>query len=87
MKARTSNYMFTFDFNSVDDAFRLDTLRKAIKTLNKTRAPGMPRLRVTVRGRLGKNNPAYANYRGRFYGQVDMKDAVRADVYVHQRHD
>lgn len=87
MKNRTPHYMFTFDFNSVDDAFRLENLRKMIKTLNKTRAPDMPRLRVTVRGRLGANNPAYAKYRGRFYGQIDMKDAVRADVYIHQRHD
>jgi hypothetical protein len=87
MRKRTDNYIFTFDFNCADDAFRLADLRKTVALSNKMRIPGQPRLRVTVRGRLGKNNPAYAKYRGRFYGQIDMKDAVRADVYVHQRFD
>lgn len=87
MKPRTPAYQFTFDFRSVDDAMRLELLRSTVRKMNKTRPAGAPRLRVSLRGRLGKNNPAYSTtYKGRFYASIDMKDATRADVYLHTRY-
>lgn len=41
--------------------------------------------RVTLKGRLGKNNPAAAKYRGRYHFHVAMEDAQRIDVYIHER--
>lgn len=88
MKTRTPAYQFTFDFRSVDDAMRLELLRSTVRKLNKTRPAGAPRLRVSLKGRLGKGNPAYATkYKGRFYAGIDMQDATRADVYIHTRTD
>jgi hypothetical protein len=40
---------------------------------------------VTVRGRLGKNNPMAAKYRGRRNHMVALADAQRFDVYIHER--
>ena len=42
------------------------------------------RIKVSANGRLGKNNPAYAEkYRGRWNYRVKLEDAERADIYVH----
>lgn len=42
------------------------------------------RIKVSANGRLGKNNPAYAEkYRGRSNYRVKLEDAERADIYVH----
>ena len=42
------------------------------------------RIKVSANGRLGRNNPAYAEkYRGRWNYRVRLEDAERADIYVH----
>ena len=42
------------------------------------------RIKVSANGRLGKNNPAYAEkYRGRYNYRVKLEDAERADIYIH----
>ena len=42
------------------------------------------RIKVSANGRLGKNNPAYAEkYRGRWNYRVKLEDAERADIYIH----
>lgn len=40
--------------------------------------------RVSLKGRLGKNNPAAAKYKGRFQS-IPLVDAQRIDVYIHER--
>ena len=41
------------------------------------------RIKVSANGRLGKNNPNASKYRGRYNYRVKLKDAERADIYVH----
>ena len=41
--------------------------------------------RVSLKGRLGKNNPAASKYKGRCNFHVAMEDAQRIDVYIHER--
>ena len=42
------------------------------------------RIKVSANGRLGKNNPAYAEkYRDRYNYRVKLEDAERADIYIH----
>ena len=48
--------------------------------------PKVPTLhRVTLKARLGKNNPAASKYKGRYNFHVAMEDAQRIDVYIHER--
>ena len=48
--------------------------------------PKVPTLhRVTLKARLGKNNPAASKYKGRYHFHVAMEDAQRIDVYIHER--
>ena len=48
--------------------------------------PKAPTLhRVTLKARLGKNNPAASKYKGRYNFHVAMEDAQRIDVYIHER--
>ena len=83
MKNRTSsNYMFTFNRGDVDGVNRLKELRKQYA------GSGM---RVCVKGRLGKNNPAAATYKAKAkykwnaYQTINLADAARFDVYVYMR--
>ena len=92
-KLRTSSYVFTADPLCADDMFRIELVRKSISAANaiakKTAAytNTKPKLyRVSVKGRLGKNNPASANYHYFQMGGIRMKDAARFDVYIHQKH-
>ena len=41
--------------------------------------------RVSVRGRLGENNPMAGKYRGRYHYMIALADAQRFDVYIHER--
>lgn len=43
--------------------------------------------RVSLKGRLGKNNPNAPMYAKRYHFHVSLQHAVRIDVYVHERHD
>ena len=43
----------------------------------------MPRYRVSLKGRYGKNNPNYCSWRGN-NGSVPLEHAERVDVYIHR---
>jgi hypothetical protein len=91
MKQRTDNYVFTADPMSVGDMQQIAVVRKTVATSNKLakqRAKWKGEkpviYRVSLKGRLGKNNPAAAEYVGRFQS-ISLADAQRIDVYVHER--
>ena len=48
--------------------------------------PKAPMLyRVSLKARLGKNNPAYeAKYKQQWIKAIKLEDAARIDVYVHE---
>lgn len=83
---KSKRYQFT---GYIDDAlsyFQLAELRKAVKTINKL-SKGQ-KYRVEVRGRLGKNNPAYeSSYKYTWNGTsyIRLADATRYDVYIYER--
>jgi hypothetical protein len=91
-KPRTEAYVFTADPLCADDMFRIELVRKSISAANavaKQKAlytNEKPKLfRVSVKGRLGKNNPASVNYHYFQMGGIRMKDAARYDVYIHAK--
>lgn len=92
MKQRTPNYIFTADPMSVNDMQQIEIVRKTVRTSNmiaKQRAKWKGEkpviYRVCLKARLGKNNPAYAKYRGQWVKSIKLEDAQRIDVYVQER--
>ena len=89
MKNRTSSsYRFTFAVNDQAGYEKLESLRKEIAIRNR----GGERLRVCVKGRLGKDNPAAIIYQERAkrmtfgaYQTIKLEHAGRFDVYVYMR--
>ena len=100
MKQRTPAYAFTVDPNSAVDMEKVEALRKGIKAVNAMNRlkvqwrGGEPELfRVTLKARLGKNNPAAPLYRSKRSGfngwgqqNVLLEHAQRIDVYVQRRY-
>lgn len=94
-KQRTDSYVMTADINSVVDMQSVEIVKKTVATSNKLarqRAKWTgekPTLyRVCLKPRLGKNNPAYATkYKHQWIKSIKMEDAVRVDVYIHERRD
>lgn len=103
-KKRTDAYVFTADVNSTVDMEKIDIVRKAVASINKSimqtymwqvrramyngqMVPKKPILqRVSLKARLGKNNPAYAaKYKQQWIKSIKLEDATRIDVYIHQR--
>lgn len=92
---RTSAYVFTADPLSCDSMQQINGVQATIRAVNAYhKLVGNPcRLRVTLKGRLGKNNPAAAKYRyatrpypwSNPYRTISIADAQRIDVYVHSR--
>ena len=83
MKTRFSkSYQFTGYDGDVESHFRLADLRKAVKSIN--RLSKDKKFRVEVRGRLGKYNPAYQEYKTKT-GYIRLIDATRWDVYLYER--
>lgn len=80
MAARTQSYKFTV--KSLDDE-RLAQLREFVRLTNKLREPGAYRRRVSVRARLGRDNPHRSVYSGRYHYAVAREHAAHFDVYVH----
>jgi hypothetical protein len=86
---RSETYRFTVE--SLTDP-RLVALRERVKHVNATNKhygleEEIPRFRVSVFGRLGKNSPQKALYAGRGrFGPFRIKNAhaSRFDVYVHE---
>ena len=90
-KSRTSNYVMTIDPNSTSDWERVSAIRAGIRAINYTalKYGSARRYRVTLKGRLGKNNPAYQEKYKKYNGiayHVNLQDAQRIDVYVHERY-
>ena len=94
MKQRTAAYVFTADVNSVADMQQIEVVRKTIATVNRRNREAakwsgkQPEIfRVTLKARLGKNNPAYAaKYRQQWIKSIKLEDAQRIDVYVQHRY-
>jgi len=99
MKKRTSQgYIFTASVDSAVDMEKIALVRKTVSLMNKQRADAIKRgkkfgyeprvglkMRVLVKGRLGKDNPNAVKYRGRgsaAYQTILMADAASYDVYM-----
>lgn len=82
---RTNAYIGTFYVEDASDMLELQELKKMVRNMNRMlKEDGYPhRFRLTLRGRLGKRNPAYPKYR---YGPCDvaLSDATRIDAYIHR---
>jgi len=95
-KSRVFNYQFTGYDGDTESHMRLAELRKAVKAINKLSKEGICDLdgpgkvmRVEVRGRLGKYNPAYEeSYKNTRCGTsyIRLEDATRWDVYLYERY-
>ncbi len=85
---RTPAYIGTFYVEDASDMLEMGELKKMVYNLNQMlREDSYPhRFRVTLRGRLGKNNPAYSKYRYQYGAGKDIKlsDASRIDAYIHK---
>ena len=93
-KSRTKNYFATAN-NDAEGLAAIKELRKTIKIQNlidRTMALQDPNFvpitrRVSLYGRLGKNNPNSDVYRYKFgngYQRIDIKHAATIDIYVTQ---
>ena len=102
MKARTDSYIFTADPLSVNDMQQIEIVRKTVATSNKlarrqAKWTGEKPViyRVTLKGRIGKNNPHAHIYRNKTtywgrkgdYQSIKLEHAQRIDVYVQRRFD
>ena len=93
MTHRTTSYVGTVtnDDRGLD---RIEAAREVIRALNKSLATSgsHKRYRVTVRGRLGKDNPNAHHYRrgGKHYrySSIDIRaeHSTHFDVYVQRRY-
>ena len=94
MKQRTDAYVFTADVKSVADMQQIEVVRHTVAAINRrnraaakwvTTEPEI--FRVTLKARLGKNNPAYATkYKHQWIKSIKLEDAQRLDVYVQRRY-
>lgn len=83
---KSKGYQFTGYAGDPEYYTKLAELRKAIKGVNK--ASSKQKFRVEVRGRLGKNNPAYkSSYKNTWNetSYIRLADATRYDVYIYER--
>ena len=92
-KSRVFNYQFTGYDGDVESHMRLAELRKAVKAINRLSKESFhgsgKKMRVEVRGRLGKYNPAYEeSYKNTRNGTsyIRLADATRWDVYLYERY-
>lgn len=92
---RTSAYVFTADPLSCDSMYQINLVQASVRAVNafNKRTGNSQRLRISLRGRLGKDNPAAVKYRlatrtyllGNPYQTIAIADAQRIDVYIHSR--
>jgi len=92
---RTSAYVFTADPLSADSMQQINLVQASVRAVNAFNklTGNSQRLRVSLKGRLGKNNPAAIKYRkatrtypwSNPYQTVSIADAQRIDVYIHSR--
>jgi hypothetical protein len=95
---RTNAYVFSADPLSCDSMQQINTVQRTVRAINaRNKLTGNPkRFRVSLKGRLGKNNPNAVKYRrvkgwatgyytGNTYQTIRLADAQRIDVYIHAR--
>ena len=97
---RSDAYVGTYWTESAGDMLEISKIRDVVKVINKQTKKAedrhkynpmtddyvsMPRYRVSLKGRYGRNNPNYCSWRGN-RGQVPLEHAERVDVYIHRRH-
>ena len=97
---RSDAYVGTYYTESAGDMLEISKIRDVVKIINKENKKAeyrhnnhpmsddivsMPRYRVSLKGRYGRNNPNYCSWRGN-RGQVPLEHAERVDVYIHRRH-
>lgn len=98
MKQRTSKfYVLTADVLCADSMQEINIVQRTVRAINaRNKLIGDPkRFRVSLKGRLGRNNPNAIKYRSRVgvpsiwraspYQTIRLCDAARIDVYVHAR--
>jgi len=88
-RPRTSNYIATINMKDPEDLKWLEYFRKNTKIVNKYYRNNQEekQIRVSLKHRLGKNNPNRSKYNFRRQSNVWIKeaDATYTDVYLHQR--
>lgn len=97
---RTDAYVFTADPLCSDSMRQIDLVQATVRAVNaRNKLSGNPkRFRVSLKGRLGRNNPNAAKYQHAQrlinrnfypwtnpYQTIKLADAQRIDVYVHSR--
>jgi hypothetical protein len=102
MKKRTDSYIFTADPLSANDMQQIEIVRKTVAVSNKLARQSAkwkgekPAIyRVTLKGRIGRNNPDAHIYRNKTtywgrkgdYQSIKLEHAQRIDVYVQRRWD
>lgn len=102
MKQRTDSYVFTADPLSVNDMQQIEIVRKTVAVSNKMarrdakwKGEKPVIYRVTLKGRIGRNNPDAHIYRNKItywgrkgdYQSIKLEHAQRIDVYVQRRYD
>lgn len=82
---RTSAFVFTHKPGDAASEKKLADLKNYVKMHNALQK-GTPK-RVSLKGRLGKDNPNAGNYKGKAWGHQTIRkaDAAHFDVYVHDR--
>ena len=91
---RTDAYIMTAHTESAGDMLEIETVRKAVKSINKLNklkerwsSNSLPRYRVTLhaRGPRAENAKALGRHPRAFDRELPMKFAERIDVYIHER--
>lgn len=82
---RTNAYIGTFHIEDASDMLQLQEVHKMVRNMNRMlKEDHYPyRFRVTLRGRLGKNNPNARKYR--YCKDVALEHAIRIDAYIHRK--
>ena len=91
---RTDAYIMTAYTESAGDMLEIETVRKAVKSINKLNklkerwsSNSLPRYRVTLHARGPRAEYAKASgmHPRAFDRELPMKFAERIDVYIHER--
>ena len=89
-RPRTDSYINTINMKDPEDLKWLEIFRENTKIVNKyyrNSNQEEKQIRVSLKHRLGKNNPNRSKYNFRRQSNVWIKeaDATYTDVYLHQR--
>lgn len=84
MKQRTDAYRCTVQSK---DSPEVEKVRQEVKDLNQRNTNPHFRWRVSIKGRLGKDNPYKDLYKNRSVYSVLHEHSQHFDVYVHRYYD